>query len=187
MTQIVFIRHGETESNKEKLFAGKLDVELNANGVRQATETAERLRDFHFDAAFCGNAKRVRQTFEIIIRRVNFGSVFFTGSIREISFGDWEGLSQGQIEAQYPTEWNAYMQGWTTFTFPNGEDIRDYFAACGTFIRKLVEQYPQKTVAIIGHKGFILACACALRNQPLEQMFDIDIGNGSFFLMNGCE
>lgn len=184
MTNIVFIRHGETDSNKNKLFAGKTDVDLNANGVLQAEETAEKLKSYQFDAVFCGNAKRVRQTYEILGRRIAFGSIFFTGDIREIDFGDWEGLSRKQIEEHYPKEWNAYMEGWTAFTFPNGEDIRDYFSACSRFAWKLVDEHPEKTVAVIGHKGFILACVCALRGQPLERMFDVEIGNGSFFLMN---
>ena len=184
MTKIVFIRHGETDSNKNRLLAGKTDVDLNANGIRQAEETAEKLKVFPFDAVFCGNTKRVRQTYEIIARQIDFGSIFFTGDIREINFGDWEGLSQAQIETRYPVEWNAYMEGWNTFAFPNGEDIRDYFASCNRFVCKLVDKHPEKTIAVIGHKGFILACACALRGQPLERMFDIEIANGSFFLMN---
>lgn len=184
MTKIVFIRHGETDSNKNRLFAGQTDVALNSDGIRQAEETAKKLKSMQFDAAFCGQAKRVRQTYEILCRQINFGSVFFTADIREINFGSWEGLSQAQIESEYPHEWNAYMEGWTAFSFPGGEDIRDYFSNCSRFIRELVCQYPEKTIAVIGHKGFILACACALSGQPVGRMFDVEIGNGSFFLMN---
>lgn len=187
MTKIAFIRHGETDSNRERLFAGKKDMELNANGIWQAIETAEKLKSYRFDAAYCGNAKRVRQTYEILSRRIDLGSVYFMDEIREIGFGDWEGLSMEEIETQYPGEWNAYMESWTEFAFPNGEDIREYFDSCGNFIRKLVEGNSGKTIAIIGHKGFILACACYLRALPLEKMFDTDISNGSVFFMNSGE
>ena len=185
MTNIAFIRHGETDSNREKLFAGKLDVELNANGIWQVVETAEKLKDYKFDAVYCGRAKRVRQTYEILSRRIEFGGAVFSDSIREIDFGSWEGLSQTEIETRSPADWNAYMETWTDFRFPDGDSVRDYFRHCGLFIRELAAANPEKTVAVIGHKGFILSCACALRGQGIELMFDAEIGNGSFFFMNG--
>jgi broad specificity phosphatase PhoE len=186
MTSICFIRHGETEANRLNRFAGKTDLELNENGVRQAQSVGEKLCGERFDAVYCGNTKRVRQTFEIIRPTIIFPSdkLFFTDDIREVDFGEWENLTAAEIESRYAEGWQAYMDGWAEYTFPGGGGNREYFAQCGNFIRQIAEDNAGQKIAVFAHKGFILACVCALRNLPIERLFDSDIPNGSIFLMN---
>ena len=186
MTNICFIRHGETEANRLGRFAGKTDLSLNETGIHQAQQTAEKLRGEVFGAVYCGNTKRVRDTFEIIRPSITFpeGQLFFTDDISEIDFGAWENLSAAEIEEKDPVAWQAYMDGWADYTFPGGGGNRAYFAHCGRFITQAVKKHFGQNIAIFAHKGFILACACNLRGLPVERMFDGDIGNGSVFLMN---
>ena len=44
MHMFYFLRHGETESNRQKTIAGSLDVELNETGRAQARAAIERVR-----------------------------------------------------------------------------------------------------------------------------------------------
>lgn len=186
MTSICFIRHGETEANRMGRFAGRTDLGLNENGVRQARETAEKLRGECFDAVYCGCTKRVRETFEIVRPAITFPeeNLFFTDQIREIDFGKWENLTAAEIELNHADEWNRYLAGWTDYTFPGGDGNRAYFERCAGFIHKVADIWAGQTIAVFAHKGFTLACICALKGLPMERMFDSDIQNGSFFLLN---
>ena len=186
MTSFVFIRHGQTDANQKGQFAGKTDDGLNPNGILQSQEAAKQLKGQFFDAVFCGNTKRVLQTFEIIRNSILFPNdrLYFTDDIREIDFGDWEGMSADEISAAYGQKWQEYMDDWSKFTFPNGEGNGDYFAHCSRFIRDAAKGFPGRKIAVFGHKGFILACACALRGLPISHMFDAEIENGAIFLVN---
>jgi len=189
MTGFLFVRHGETDANRNGMLAGRRDEPLNENGIRQARETAQALAGSKLDAVFCGNAARVKQTFEIIRESLVFNEerLFFTDGIREMDLGDWEGKDFKQAAAEDPEKWAAYMKDWTGFAFPGGESIRDYFDHCKTFITGIAEKYAGRQIAVFGHKGFILACACALEKKPLECMFDREIETGAYFFMKYAE
>ena len=67
-TEIVFIRHGETEFNKANLYFGHLDPELNATGRTQLLNTKETLRKIEkdIDEVFCSPLKRCIESMEIL-------------------------------------------------------------------------------------------------------------------------
>ena len=186
MTCFCFVRHGETEANRSGRISGRTDLGLNQNGVCQARQTAEKLKGATFDAVYCGNLKRVRETFEIIRPSIRFAEehLYYNENIREVDFGEWENMTAGEIESRYPQEWAAYLANWTDYAFPGGEVNRAYFERCSLFIWNIAKKHAGGRVAVFGHKGFILACVCALRGLPVERMFETDIANGSFFLMN---
>ncbi len=187
MTEFLFIRHGETDANKNGLLAGKKDEPLNEDGRKQAKTAAKALAGTKLDAVYCGRAARVRQTFEIIRESIAFDDLFFTDEIREMDIGDWEGKDYKQAAAQNPEKWAAYMKDWTEFSFPNGEGIREYFTHCETFITGLLRKHQGGRAAVFGHKGFILACACVLEGRPMKNLFDRDIKTGSYFFVKCAE
>ena len=66
MTEIILARHGETEWNVEEVFRGRIDIELNETGMKQAELLAEYLRDVEIDAIYSSPLKRALKTAEII-------------------------------------------------------------------------------------------------------------------------
>lgn len=63
---IYFVRHGETDENRTKIFQGQLDTLLNKDGIEQARRVAEALRHISFDLAFTSDLSRaVKVTFHI--------------------------------------------------------------------------------------------------------------------------
>jgi broad specificity phosphatase PhoE len=187
MTGFLFVRHGETDANKNGMLAAKKDEPLNETGKSQAQAAAKALRGQKLGAVYCGNALRVRQTFEIIRDSMIFDDLFFTDEIREMDLGDWEGKDFKQAAAENPAQWAAYMKDWPGFSFPNGESLRDYFAFCGAFITNLAKKHEGGKTAVFGHKGFILACACVLEGRPMEKLFDRDIKTGAYFFVKCAE
>lgn len=189
MTAFYFVRHGETDANRLGRFAGRTDLPLNGDGVLQSQTTAKKLEREAFAAVYCGSALRVRQTFELVRPAILFpeNKLFFADDIREVDFGEWENRTAEEIRQGYPALWQAYMDDWAGFTFPGGDSVRLFFARCGRFIRGIARQYKGEKIAIFGHKGFNLACACALENKPASHLFSREAQNGSFFLLKTGE
>ena len=62
MTELLFIRHGETDWNRQQRFQGQIDVPLNATGQAQAQRLATRLAADRHDHFFVSDLIRARQT-----------------------------------------------------------------------------------------------------------------------------
>ena len=76
--KIYLVRHGETDWNQAGLLQGQTDIALNAQGLEQAREAAERLKEVPFEIAFCSPLIRAKRTAETIIgdrKRTEFRSL----------------------------------------------------------------------------------------------------------------
>ena len=67
MGMIYIIRHGKTAMNHANLLQGRSDIPLNEEGIRQAREAADRLRDIRFDYVFTSPLGRAVETAEIVV------------------------------------------------------------------------------------------------------------------------
>ena len=103
---IYLTRHGQTDWNAEARFQGQRDIPLNATGRAQARANGETLRGligsadgFDFVASPLG---RTRETMEIVRGAMGLDPAAYRTDerLKELSFGDWEGLTMPEIEAR---------------------------------------------------------------------------------------
>lgn len=95
--KIYLVRHGETDWNQAGLLQGQTDIALNAQGLEQAREAAERLKEVPFEIAFCSPLIRAKRTAETIIgdRKITLTT---DERLRELNFGPWEGVDIRSIK-----------------------------------------------------------------------------------------
>ena len=104
MTEILFIRHGETDCNKKRLYYGHLNPGLNENGLWQLKNTKINLEKMkenkNIDIVFSSDLKRCSQSMEIlgIDKKVE---KIFTEELRELNFGIFEGKTYEEIKNEY--------------------------------------------------------------------------------------
>ena len=97
MTELILIRHGETDWNRELRFQGQVDVPLNATGLEQARRVAQRLlaERFGVEHLVCSDLLRTRQTAEpaaqALLPHLSLDAVADPG-LREQNFGVVDGL-----------------------------------------------------------------------------------------------
>ena len=123
---MIFIRHGETDWNRQARMQGQQDIALNALGRRQAARNGRILplllgsRQWRFIASPLG---RATDTMTIALGAAGMtGTAFETDDrLKEISFGCWEGLTLAEI-AQRDAEGGKKRQAdkWR-FVPPGGE------------------------------------------------------------------
>src|ERR1700759_3292190 len=99
---VYFIRHGETDWNREKRLQGQHDIPLNSLGRVQAARSGELLRELakrdgraFADYDFVSSPlSRARETMELIRESAGLDTATYRTDARlmEMSFGRWEGF-----------------------------------------------------------------------------------------------
>lgn len=110
---IYFVRHGETDYNIEGKVQGQLDIPLNENGIKQANELSNELKNYKIDIIFSSPLKRAKQTAEIINKNHNVNIVyeddlkeFFAGNKQGTRVKDWSETETEEFML-YPERYGA--------------------------------------------------------------------------------
>lgn len=99
--ELLLVRHGETDWNREHRVQGHSDVPLNATGRAQARALAEELADTALVGIYSSDLVRARATAEAVAAARPLEVVLDPG-LREKNFGSWEGLTDAEIAHRFP-------------------------------------------------------------------------------------
>ena len=100
MTEIILVRHGETNWNVTEVFRGRIDVDLNETGLKQAKLQSGYLAGINIDAIYSSPLKRALKTAEVIAGRKKLEVKIAPGLI-DFDFGTWQGLSRQEVMNKY--------------------------------------------------------------------------------------
>ena len=127
-TEVWLVRHGETTWNAEGRLCGWTDVPLTTRGQEQARWLRPLLEKETFDRVWSSDLSRARETAALA-----WGQAQADRRIREIHFGDLEGLAYESIRTEQKQELLAF-EG---FSPPSGETIEDFSARVIAFLDEL--------------------------------------------------
>ena len=108
MTTLLIARHGETDWNRDHRWQGFTGPPLNETGRAQARRLAEQLTKV--DAIYSSDTIRVRETADIAAARLGL-PVTTDSRLREVNFGEWEGLTREEINHRYANDfarWDSF-------------------------------------------------------------------------------
>jgi broad specificity phosphatase PhoE len=154
VTQILIVRHGETDWNRDRRFQGHADPPLNDAGREQARALADELARERIDFVYTSDLVRARETAEIVATRLG-ADVVALSELREIDVGEWEGLTWPQIEERFPEgalTWHQHGCGWKS-----GETYDQLGDRVIAALRRIAADHPAQTVLVIGHGGTVRA------------------------------
>ena len=152
MTELILIRHGETDWNLEHRFQGQIDVPLNARGMAQAARLGERLRAEPIDAIVSSDLQRARQTAAPASNLLGLSSEPDPG-LREQAFGVLEGLALPEILARHPREWAMWRRHDPDYALPGGENARSFHARVIASLLALARRHPGQRLVVVTHGG----------------------------------
>ena len=108
---LLLLRHGQSEWNVLGKWQGAADPGLTANGYRQAAHAAAALpRHGPFHAVWCSDLQRAATTADLIAAELGLGRAERHPGLREAGLGPWEGLTEREIEQQWPGYLRAYRR-----------------------------------------------------------------------------
>jgi len=174
MTELIVMRHGETDWNRQHRFQGQIDVPLNATGRAQAERLAQRLADEAFDVVVSSDLQRARSTAELA---AGGRDIACEPLWREQSFGVLEGLDAPTIIERHPQLWAHWLRQDADYALPEGESVRAFHARVLQALQRLVQQHPGAKVAVFTHGGVLDMLWRAARTLPLHGPRLCDIPN----------
>jgi probable phosphoglycerate mutase len=153
-TRLYLVRHGATNLTAEGRFSGAAGAELSQEGHWQAAQLGERLRSEGITAAYCSPMSRAADTARIIAEQCQLTPIS-RDSLREISHGHWEGLTRGEVEAQFGEEYAAWEEDPFTYAPAHGESGVAVLARALPTIRDIVMAHIGERVLVVSHKATI--------------------------------
>lgn len=169
---IYLVRHGMVRMNKEqKSFIGQTDLPLNEEGEEQANRLSSILSKIKISSVFCSDLTRSVVTAERISAYHGISPVIKT-ELREISLGDWDGLTFSEVISRYPDEFKQRGDDIVNFCPPNGES----FHQCGDRVIAAFENIihaSEGNIVITGHAGVNRLILCHVIGVPVKNLFNI--------------
>lgn len=166
-TEILLVRHGQTDLNREPRFQGQIDAPLNPLGELQARRLAERLARERLDRIVCSDLTRTRQTAEPSAQRLGLHADPMS-PFREQAFGVFEGLAFPEVIERYPQEWTAWLRHDADYAPPGGESTRAFHARVMAALLGLASAAPGATVVVVTHGGVLDMVWRTARGLPLS-------------------
>ena len=180
MAKLILVRHGETEWNRTGRYQGHTDIELSANGVWQVERLRNRLAGQRIDAAYSSDLKRALGTAQIIISKRDL-AVIPCKELREIDFGELEGMTSDEIQRHYPN-WDGMS---SDVSNPGGETLSQLTSRIRLFVPRLAEYSGDKTILVAAHGGALRVLVCLLLGIDIEHWLQIRLSSASLTVVEG--
>lgn len=154
-THLLFIRHARSTWNDAGRWQGQADPPLSETGLAEARLLAERLRrTWSIDHIYASDLQRAATTAGIVAEALGL-SVTVDPVWRERGIGQFEGLTNDEIEARFPEEWASMRR--SPMVAPGGEPAEAVLARATQGCDALLARHADQTVAVVSHGGMILA------------------------------
>jgi broad specificity phosphatase PhoE len=184
---IYYIRHGETAWNAEGRLQGAQDIPLNDLGRSQAASAGIILADLfardgrseHSLAFVASPLGRARSTMELVrgTLRLPPHDYAIDERLREIGYGQWEGSTLVQMQAEDPEVFAKRQAEKWTVPPPGGESYAEVQARVSDWYRQLTAD----TVAV-AHGGTARALMVALDIETSDSAADLTIEQGAVYV-----
>jgi len=178
-TRIIAIRHGETAWNADARIQGHTDVPLNTRGLWQAQRVGRALQREAFSAVYSSDLQRAWATAQPIAADAGL-QVLAEPGLRERCFGDFEGRTFREVEAQVPEAAHAWRTRVPHWTPPEGgESLLQLRERVETTVHRLAACHPGGSIVLVAHGGVLDALYRLATGQPIEAPRTWDLPNAA--------
>ena len=164
-TWIYLVRHGQTVWNEEGRLCGSSDVPLSDEGLVQARKLAARLKDIGISAIYSSPLLRARQTAEAIAAHYRV-EVKTEPDLREIDYGNWEGLKVADVLEQFPEIEKLRREEPMKFAAPNGEPMLQFAKRVISAIQRVAASHADETICVVAHQTVNRFILCWILQSP---------------------
>ena len=175
-TTLTFIRHGETDWNRQQRFQGQIDVPLNAMGHAQAARLGARLAAEPPDAFISSDLLRTRETAAPLATVWRMTPLLDPG-LREQNFGLLEGLDVPTIKTRHAALWAQWLEHRADFALPGGESLRQFHARVMDAVPNIAQAHAGRRLTIVTHGGVLDMLWRTAHGLPLDGLRACEIPN----------
>jgi alpha-ribazole phosphatase len=165
-TVIDLLRHGEPDGGP--MFRGSKDDPLSGRGWQQMEAAVT--GDDQWDVIVSSPMARCRHFADQLSGRYQI-PLHIEEDLREIGFGEWEGLTAGQVQDRYGAHLNRFWQDPISFAPPGGEPLTAFCRRVTRGFDHWQRQLAGEKVLVICHGGVIRMVLASVLGIPLEKSF----------------
>lgn len=181
---ILLMRHGETVWNLEQRMQGRFDSPLTVRGIEQARSCGKKIKDRLAGETISGVQSsplgRCWQTAVIVADCLgkSCSTLEFDEDLREISWGDWDGLTASEIEANDGLRWQAVIDSKFMKAPPNGESVLDVTLRARLWLER---QSQNELLLVVSHGMFGRALRCVYQGLIADAVHSMADSHTSVF------
>ena len=153
-TEIILIRHGETEWNSQQRMQGHSNSDLSSVGQAQIQALGQWMKNVPFDHIYSSDSLRAKQTAEVITQ--------FSGHelkidlrLREKNLGVFEGLTSEEARERHPEVFRLFKTAGSKFVIDEGESTQQLQDRALEIVDEIRIKHPEERVLLVTHGGFI--------------------------------
>ncbi len=181
MLTIYFIRHGESQGNREDRFRGRHDFPLNENGIRQAESLRDALKAVPLEKVYSSPLSRSLQTARILAGETIALEV--KNGLTNISLGDWENKLKSDIRQRHPELWATWTTTPEKLSFPGMETLAQVQKRAFDSAMKITGEHPAGTIAIVTHRAVLKPLFAAMLNMQSPYFWKLHMDTASYSII----
>lgn len=162
MSQVIFVRHGQTDANAAGLLLGRTDPDLNATGVAQAGAIAARVAAFGPERVLTSPLARCAQTAAAIAEACGIATVGTEPRLVEVDYGEYDGLPFADLPRDLVVRWRTEAD----FAPPGGESLAEVGVRVAGFATEVLADLGRAPVVAVSHVSPIKAAVCWALGLP---------------------
>lgn len=176
---IVFVRHGETDWNRERRVQGSEGPALNDAGRDQAKGLARLLWEVPLAVVYSSELTRAKET-AAYVAGPHSVSIHLDPRLNEIHHGAWEGLSEEELPdlALY----RRWREDPTCCTLPGAEPLEAVHARAVAAMKEIVARHAESEglIAVVSHQVVLALLKCYVLDKPWSQIRKNALGVASY-------
>ena len=178
MVKLILVRHALTVDNQKSRLSGHIDSSISEEGKEQIDKITNYLKDFDIDKIYTTTSSRTKDTVKKLSELKSIEIIE-----KEISFGDFEGLTFDEIKDKYPKEFQDMIEKGYEYKYPNGESLIDSYNRVCIELDNIISNNDDRTILICSHGGTIRNIITYLISNSYKYHWNFKIDNGSVTIL----
>lgn len=182
MTRLILVRHAITTDNQESRLSGHIDSNVSEDGKKQIDKLTAYLENIEIDKIFTTTSSRTKDTVKKIACLKNI-EIIEKDTLKEINFGDFEGVTFKEIKNNNPEEFEKMVNNGYNYKYPNGESLIETYTRVAKEIDEIILENVDKNILICSHGGTIRNIITHLISKSYEYHWNFRIDNASVSIL----
>jgi 2,3-bisphosphoglycerate-dependent phosphoglycerate mutase len=182
MSELVIVRHGQSQWNLENRFTGEVDVPLTPAGRQEAKDAGLKLKGYHFAKSFTSVLVRAQETLDIILAEIGELSMEIVRdkALNERNYGDLQGLNKAETAKKFGDHQVELWRRSYDIAPPGGESLKDTAARVIPYYEKFIQPclVAGDNILVVAHGNSLRALVMHLENISPETIATLNIPTG---------
>lgn len=170
--RVYLLRHGETANAAQVCLNGHYDVALSDQGWNQSRQLAQALKNLPIHSVYCSDLQRAHEGARLIAKPHHLKPLACP-ELRELSFGNWEGLSLKELREKHPGEMEQRLKDTESFRADGGESFQELRDRVVPKFEEIVARHPEDHIVLMCHGGVNRTILSHILGLPIARLFRI--------------